>query len=106
LVVRGLLAATFIFVNYVIVPDRVLGNCPDPGTQGTGPGKVNERATVQASQAPVQADTGKGICRDPAAMGETLASVLPTHLRRDKAGSTANIVISTNKSIIFSVITP
>jgi hypothetical protein len=55
----------------LIVPDRVLGSYPDPGRQGTSPGKVCEGETGQASQAPVQAEAGKGSSRDPAAMEET-----------------------------------
>ncbi len=69
--IKGIILLFFrIFANR-IVPDRVLGNCPDPEIQGDSPGKVYGWAKLLASLDHTQAEAGKGISRGPAAMEET-----------------------------------
>jgi hypothetical protein len=89
---------TYIFViirkviNIILVPDKYLGNCPDPELNGTGLGGSAVRGAGQATTGPGRPNIWEGSSTDLARMEETWKEIPPPGSRCDTAESAANRV--------------
>jgi hypothetical protein len=82
--------STGIWKCHASVPDRVLGNCPDPEILATSEGEGVWSGTAKAKPDPTPPDEAEAA--DLAEMQETWAKDASTHSRSDTAKSMANRV--------------